>query len=522
MPALAVRAVRAAAPVVALLASALPLAGQQLPAPARPKPFRITVVDAATGRGVPLVELTTVHGVVHVTDSAGVVAYDEPGLMDAEVFFHVKSHGYRYPKDGFGYAGLRLRTVPGGSATVQLERVNVAQRLYRITGQGIYRDSVMLGDTVPVAAPLLNGKVVGQDSVQTALYRGRVHWFWGDTSRAAYPLGNFAMAGATSELPPPRGTGLDPGRGIDLRYFTDADGFARPMCPIPGEPGPVWCDGFVTAADAGGRERLLCHFARMKSLGERHEHGFAVFDDERQVFVPTVRIPLDAPLHARGGGSPVRWAGPDGEHWYFATPFPLVRCRASYEALQDPAQYEAYTCLQPGARWDAAAPRLEIEDGRPVYGWKRDTGLVLQQEQDVLIEKGLLRPEHALLQLRCAATGERVRGHAGTVAWNDYRGRWIMIVQEGWGTSLCGEVWFAEAPELTGPWALAHKIVTHDDYSFYNVAHHPFFDQQGGRIVYFEGTYTAMFSGTKVPTPRYDYNQILYALDLADPRLGPR
>ena len=41
-----------------------------------------------------------------------------------------------------------------------------------------------------------------------------------------------------------------------------------------------------------------------------------------------------------------------------------------------------------------------------------------------------------------------------------------------------------------------------------------------GRFVYFEGTYTATFSGTSVKTPRYDYNQILYRLDLDDPRLN--
>jgi hypothetical protein len=27
------------------------------------------------------------------------------------------------------------------------------------------------------------------------------------------------------------------------------------------------------------------------------------------------------------------------------------------------------------------------------------------------------------------------------------------------------------------------------------------------------------FSGNENPTPRYDYNQILYKIDLADPRL---
>ena len=44
---------------------------------------------------------------------------------------------------------------------------------------------------------------------------------------------------------------------------------------------------------------------------------------------------------------------------------------------------------------------------------------------------------------------------------------------------------------------------------------------KGGRFLYFEGTYTKMFSGTSQGTPRYDYNQIMYRLDLADPRLIP-
>src|SRR5262249_27780862 len=51
-------------------------------------------------------------------------------------------------------------------------------------------------------------------------------------------------------------------------------------------------------------------------------------------------------------------------------------------------------------------------------------------------------------------------------------------------------------------------------------AQHPFFDQDGGRRIYFEGTYTAEFSGSHEKTPRYDYNQIMYRLDLADPRLA--
>ena len=52
------------------------------------------MIDAATGRGVPLVELQTVNSLKLVTDNAGRVAFHEPGLMGREVYFSVHSHGY--------------------------------------------------------------------------------------------------------------------------------------------------------------------------------------------------------------------------------------------------------------------------------------------------------------------------------------------------------------------------------------------------------------------------------------------
>ena len=111
--------------------------------------------------------------------------------------------------------------------------------------------------------------------------------------------------------------------------------------------------------------------------------------------------------------------------------------------------------------------------------------------------------------------------HAGSVYWNAYRKRWIMITVEVGGTSYLGEVWYAEADAPTGPWINAVKIATHERYSFYNPKQDPMFDQQGGRIIYFEGTYSNTFSGNPTATPRYDYNQIMYRLDLDDPRLAP-
>jgi hypothetical protein len=150
--------------------------------------------------------------------------------------------------------------------------------------------------------------VLGQDSVQTALYRGKIYWCLRRHIARTISAGNFAMSGATSELPPTAGgKGLDPSVGINLTYFVGPDGFSRGMCPIEGQPGPVWCDGMTTIADKSGRERLLCHFARMKSLGEMYEQGFALYNDDKEVFEPIKRIPLDAVLYMRG--HPVRAKG---------------------------------------------------------------------------------------------------------------------------------------------------------------------------------------------------------------------
>ncbi len=420
-------------------------------------PFAIKVVDEQTGRGVPLVELETVNHLLFVTDSNGLVAFDEPGLMGQEVFFYVRSHGYEFPKDGFGYAGIRLMVNHGGRAEIKIKRRNIAERLYRMTGEGIYRDTVLLGLKPPIREPLLNGQVLGQDSVQVVPYRGKLYWFWGDTNRPKYPLGQFQTSGATSELP-----GLDPSTGVDLTYFVDADGFSKKMVPFK-EPGPIWIDGLLTVADESGQERLVAHYSRMKDLGTVLEHGLILFNDQTQQFDKLVEFDL-ADKKRCPQGQTVRV----GDHFYFATPFATVRVRATLADLKKQENYE------------------------------------------------LLPSDRTVVD---ADSGKKIKLHAGSINWNDYRKKWILIaVQEG-GFSFLGEVWYAEADHVTGPWSKARKILSHHRYSFYNPVHHPFFDQQGGRIIYFQGTYAETFSGNPSPTPRYDYNQIMYRLDLADPRL---
>src|SRR5262245_53508982 len=162
--------------------------------------FTITVVDEQTGRGVPLVELRTVNNLRFVTDSNGIVAFHEPGLMDQDVFFFVvRSHGYEFPGDGFGFRGKKLTVAAGKDAKLTIRRPNIAESLHRVTGGGIYADSLLVGAKTPLKEPALNGQVFGSDSVLTAVYRGKVYWFWGDTNRPSYPLGNFEVPGATSE-----------------------------------------------------------------------------------------------------------------------------------------------------------------------------------------------------------------------------------------------------------------------------------------------------------------------------------
>jgi hypothetical protein len=139
------------------------------------------------------------------------------------------------------------------------------------------------------------------------------------------------------------------------------------------------------------------------------------------------------------------------------------------------------------------------------------------------VKAGKLKPEQArFYPADAAAPGERVRLHSGTVRWNKHRQRWVMLAGEAGGkSSYLGEVWYAEARHPTGPFAKAVKVVTHDRQSFYNVCHHAFLDRAGGRVVHFEGTYTSDFSGNPYKTPRYDYNQVLYRLDVDDARLRP-
>ena len=485
------------------------------------KYFKIQVVDRQTGRGVPLVKLRTVNNIRYFTDSSGIVAFYEPGLMDTEVFFFVESHGYEFPKDGFGFRGKRLKISPGASAVIKIDRLNIAERLYRITGQGIYRDSVLTGHPVPLQNPVLNGQVTGQDSVYTCLYHGRLFWMWGDTGRPSYPLGHFAMAGAVSRLPSQGG--LDPAIGVNLEYYVSDDGFSRPLSPLK-EPGMVWLDGLLTVKDNEGQERMVAKYARMKSLGEAYERGLVVFNDVTNSFEPLIRSGLDfLPFHNSGHAIGVNVDG--REYYYFATAFPLavrMRVRAEWDDVIDANCYEVLTALESKKSAGRHAPRLNPGESEKPYRWVSFAQLMGNDTSAKTSVIEALKKEKQDVHLYDIESGKKISPHGGTVYFNAYRKRWVMLTVQQFGEpSFLGELWYAEADTPVGPWAYARKIVTHKKYSFYNPKQHPHFDQDGGRVLFFEGTYSHTFSGSaENATPRYDYNQIMYRLNIDDPRLA--
>lgn len=516
--------------------------------------FEIQVIDRATRRGVPLVELLTTHDVQYVTDNAGRVALDEPERHGETVFFFVKSPGYTLPADGFGISGVRLKIVPGQSAVIEVDRQNPAERLYRITGLDLYRDSLRLGYQAPLQRPLGSGMVAGQDSVQVAAYRGRLHWFWGDTNRLSYPLGLFRTAGATSPLP--NSALLPASQGINLDYFTDAQGFARAMVDVPNSEGVVWIDGVCTVPDSAGRERLVAHFSRRRGLAEALEQGLLLYNDERDMFeVLTVLDLHDTWRFIRD--HPVRITEDGIDYLAFGNPFPVTRVPAALESVRNPEAYESWTCLPETAQSDAvqpdAAPSQSARadqavrpqrdaDGRVVWAWRRQPPTT-QQDEFRWLTAGLLQPEECRFvpvavpagqvadaiarpaaprgqPLSSAASGSQLRPvqlHSGTVFYNSWRQKWIMIAVATASLkdspSFLGEVWYAEAASPQGPFRHAVKIATHPRQTFYNPCQHPFLDEADGRVIYFEGTYCNTFTDSPA-TPRYNYNQLMYRLDL--------
>jgi hypothetical protein len=471
----------------------------------------IRVIDAQTDRGIPLVRLTTVNHRSFITDSQGVIAFTEPGLINRRVFFHIFSHGYEYPQDGFGYRGRAIYIEAGGTITLKLQRINIAERLYQVTGQGKYRHSRMLGLNIPIDEELPGG-VLGSDSVLTETIDDTIYWFWGDTNRSEYPLGNFHVPGARSQLP--RKGGLEPDVGVNLTYFTNEKGFAKETSKMPGK-GPTWLDCLMKIAEKDKPVRLFAMYMKVEAPLHVYERGIVEFDLSKQIWEHRMTFPESQKVVPQGHAFKHR--DKDGLFFYFAGGMPHTRVPATVEDIMNPTRYESYTCLTQSTE---LLPDVRRDnDDELSFRWTTTDPTLSVSLAHKLVQSGKLTSKE-VPALTDIETGKPVHPHHGSVYFNQYRHRYIMIISQSLGRSMLGEVWFAEAVAPTGPWKYARRIITHDNYSFYNPKEHPMLATDGGRSIFFEGTYTTAFSGNPQATPGYEYNQIMYKLDLTDVRLN--
>jgi len=240
------------------------------------RPCRLEVLEKESGWPVPMVQFRTVHNLLFVSDNAGVIAIDAPELMHRETFFHIRGHGYGVDADGFGIHGVRLTPVPGKVLRVELKRSIIARRLGRLTGAGLFAQSERFG-----GPEWLESGILGCDSVQTAVHRGRHFWLWGDSSLAHYPLGIFHSSSATTSLQPI--ASYKPPLRVQYDYFRNQQGRPRGVAKMPGE-GPTWLTGYVSLPDSNGRSHLVASYVKINPPLQVYEWGLCVWDDQAERF----------------------------------------------------------------------------------------------------------------------------------------------------------------------------------------------------------------------------------------------
>jgi len=346
-----------------------------------------------------------------------------------------------------------------------------------LTGAGLFAESQKFGEFPQVK----ESGVFGCDSVQTSVYNGRLFWIWGDTTLAHYPLGIFHTSAATTDISP--FTTFEPPLNMTYHYFTDDVGKPRGTAAMPGD-GPTWLSGLVTLPDKEGTQKLVAVYAKIKPPLEAYEYGLCVWNDAKKSFerlrsVWTKQEQTSSAKPFVPEGHAAFWTDQEGKRWaLFGDPFPRLRCPATYEAWQNPDSWEK---LNPPKKLISAKDNTPVEP------------------------------------------------HSGSIAWNEYRQRWVAVFMQNFGKpAVFGEIWYAESDSPIDGWNKAVKILSHGNYTFYNpcihaenVAADSKTLSSDSKFLLFEGTFTAMFADQPPIVPRYDYTQILYRLDLDDKALLP-
>jgi hypothetical protein len=274
------------------------------------------------------------------------------------------------------------------------------------------------------------------------------------------------MTGAkTSRSPLKR---LEPPIHIKFDFLQDEQGKVRSIAQMPG-PGPTWLGGYCQVVDANGQQRLVATYEKIEPPMSVYEVGFCEWDVESENFkhLKTLWQRSDGKMPIYPTGHPILRNDENGRSWFlFGHAIPNLKVPASFESLIDPAS------------WIQLDPTDQV----------------------------------------ISTQGKAVRVHRGHIVWNDYINQWMFLFTQMDGSaSHLGEIWIAVSDSPQGPFREAIHVATHPNYTFYNPRVHPELTESTPEIVLFEGTFTQTFSGQPERTPRYNYNQMLYRLDLSGP-----
>jgi len=166
------------------------------------------------------------------------------------------------------------------------------------------------------------------------------------------------------------------------------------------------------------------------------------FDVEKKQFQHRMVFPKDQMVIPRG--HPFLHQVDGKPYFYFAGAMPWVPVPADVEAILNPASYESYSFLAPTSSNELPDVHRDA-NGNLIYGWRKDVPWADRKMIQRLIKVQKIVEEEAPNLLTDTESGKLVMTHHGSIYWNAYRNRWIMITTESSGSSYLGEIWYSEA-----------------------------------------------------------------------------
>lgn len=467
-----------------------------LPAPSQI--FTLLVLDRKTNRALPGAQVITPHR-TYVTDSSGAAAIYETGVMNSHITVTLAADGY------VTATGVPIDPTPGltRQATIDPDASQIAIRLYRINGPGIFRDRVLLGQS---SSQGLNADMMSQDGPMTTIYQGRVYWTFGDTNHESAGHSNYRGSAAASSVPD------DPERWFPLTYVHQIDGREASIAPaseFDNEGALAWPGGLASVPDAGGTERLYSTFRIMnpRTGFDTLALGLGRYNDTTHIFERKLWFDLARPTQP--GAHAFKVTSGTQSFLYYEN---LTRIAATEDGLLHPENYETFTPLRP----DGTAEHDDT--GRIRYRWRAQTA---ELSGDNVTGSGASNRERLYGELRDArlepGAPHRVPIKASARDYNSFRKRYVEVITEDQPAFVpLDATWYTEADTPMGPWVYARRITGAGSRSIYNPTIAPLRKNDGAQL-FFAAVYAAPYIPTP-PLPYYNYSVVMHMLDVSDLR----